>query len=92
MNTEEKNYYEKLEEGRARTVPVRNIYHIHPRKKDKMMIGIQPGSVGLISPAEYERHRYCFAKVSCPEWQSDGFKDGDPIKKKAKPATGQEAP
>jgi hypothetical protein len=88
----EKDYYEQLEANRARVIPVRNIMDLHPRKnKFATVCCIQPGEVGLVSAAEYEREKSKLAKVTVPEWDNTNFNDGDPIKKKAKPKKQEEA-
>jgi hypothetical protein len=87
----EETFYKQLEENRIRRVPVRNIMNLHPRgTKHSLVLGIKPGEVGLVSAAEYEHHRGQLALVTVPEWDNTNFNDGDPIKKKKKPAKAEE--
>lgn len=83
MNTDEKNYYEKLAEGRARVVPVRSVMDLHSRstKVGPDVLGILPGEVGLVSRAELLHHKGKLVEVSVDGWTSEGFSDGDPIKR-----------
>lgn len=83
MKQQEKNYYAKLEEGRARVVPVRSVMHLHKRATDvsPTVLGILPGEVGLVSRAELLHNKGKLVEVSVDGWTADGFKDGDPIKK-----------
>lgn len=92
MTPEAKKFYAGLEKNRARVIAVKNVNDMHP-KRAQPCLGIVPGGYGLVSEAEFLNNQAHLVKVSVPEWDSKGFQDGDPIKRKSrkKAEPGEEA-